>query len=173
MVAISQQEVPMNKTGLWAVVLASAVFAAGCSSTGGSKDGGAGGDGAGVSTDAYGSVGLTSDQLQQAENRTIYFDLDQSEVPPRYYDVLRAQALYLIDNPGMTLTIEGHCDERGSREYNIALGERRANAVTRFLEAEGVAAGRVNAISYGEERPADPGQGESAWALNRRAIILY
>lgn len=157
----------MKKMGLLAAVLASSVLVVGCSSSGGSKGGGSG------STSGYGSIGLTSDQLQLAENRTIYFELDQSDVPVRYHDVLRAQALYLIDNADMTLTIEGHADERGSREYNIALGERRANSVRRFLQAEGVASNRITTISYGEERPADPGSGESAWALNRRAVVLY
>ncbi len=159
----------MNKMGLLAAVLAASVLIVGCSSSGGSKDG----YGSSGSTSGYGSIGLTADQLQQAENRTIYFDLDESDVPPRYHDVLRAQALFLIDNPDTTLTIEGHADERGSREYNIALGERRANSVRRFLQAEGVASNRITTISYGEERPADPGSGESAWALNRRAVVLY
>ena len=163
----------MKKTGLWAVVLVCGVLASGCSSKGGSKGGMDDGDGMGVSTSGYGPAGLTADQLQQAENRTVYFELDRSDIPLQYHDLLRAQAMYLNDNRDASVTVEGHCDERGSREYNIALGERRANAVRLFLEAEGVGSGRITTVSFGEERPADPGEGESAWALNRRAILLY
>lgn len=159
------------KKGVWAALLLSGVLAAGCSSVG--KKGGAGGEGAGVSTEGYGALGLSSEQLREMQNRTIYFDYDQSEIPSRYYDLLRAHAAYLSGNSGNSVTVEGHADERGSREYNIALAERRADAVRRFLQAEGVAGNQITTISYGEERPADPGHDESAWALNRRAVVLY
>jgi peptidoglycan-associated lipoprotein len=160
----------MNRA-VWAVLLLSGVLAAGCSSTG--RKGEGAGEGAGVSTAGYGALGLSSEQLRDPHNRTIYFDFAQSEIPPRYYDLLRAHAAYLSGNTGEAVTVEGHTDERGSREYNIALGERRADAVRRFLQAEGVAGNQITTISYGEERPADPGHDESAWALNRRAVVLY
>jgi len=105
--------------------------------------------------------------------KVIYFDFDQAEIRPEFLPTLRAHADYLINNPSARLIIEGHCDERGSREYNIALGERRANAVKRFLEAEGVSPLQLETISYGEERPAVPGHNEEAWAKNRRAELVY
>jgi len=80
---------------------------------------------------------------------------------------------YLAANRNTTITVEGHCDERGSREYNMALGERRANTVKRFLEAQGVSGRQASIISYGEERPATTGHDEQAWAENRRAVLVY
>ena len=162
----------MNK-GVWAALLLSGVLAAGCSSVGKKKGAGAEGADGGVGTSGYGALALTAEQLQEMQNRTIYFEFDQSDIPQRYHDLLRAHARYLSENPGTSVTIEGHADERGSREYNIALGEGRADSVRRFLQAEGAGGGQITTISYGEERPADPGHDESAWALNRRAVILY
>ncbi len=105
--------------------------------------------------------------------KVIHFDYDSSEIRPQYLPILRAHADYLINTPSARVLIEGHCDERGSREYNIALGERRANAVKRFLEAEGVSPLQIDTVSYGEERPVDPGHNELAWAKNRRAVLVY
>ncbi len=104
--------------------------------------------------------------------RVIYFDFDRSEIRPEYYDVLRAHAQRLNREPNSRLVIEGHADERGSREYNIALGERRANAVLSFLRAEGVAGGQLASLSYGEEQPLDLGHDETAWSANRRAELV-
>ena len=105
--------------------------------------------------------------------RKVYFDFDKSEIRPEFVDLLRAHAAYLAENPSAVVMIEGHCDERGSREYNIGLGERRANAVKRFLEAEGVDPAQINTISYGEERPEVLGHNEAAWSRNRRAVLVY
>jgi peptidoglycan-associated lipoprotein len=105
--------------------------------------------------------------------KTIYFEFDESTIRTEYIDVLRAHADYLNKNRNVLLLIEGHADERGSREYNIALGERRVNAVRNFLEAEGVDRAQINGISYGEERPAVTGNDEAAWAENRRAVLVY
>ena len=105
--------------------------------------------------------------------KVIYFDFDTSDIRSEFYEVLRAHAEYLVSNPQANLTIEGHCDERGTREYNIGLGERRAMTIKRFFEAEGVEGSRINTISYGEERPADASHGEAAWAMNRRGILMY
>ena len=85
---------------------------------------------------------------------------------------LRAQAKWLIANPNVRASIEGHADERGTREYNLALGERRANSAKNFLIANGVPAGRLTTISWGKERPAATGSDESAWAQNRRAVTV-
>jgi len=105
--------------------------------------------------------------------KTIYFDYDIDEVRADYRDVVTAHGDYLAANPSITVTIEGHADERGSREYNIALGERRANSIKRLLMAQGVAESQIITISYGEERPATMGSGETSWELNRRAEFVY
>ncbi len=165
------------------LVLAMLVLS-GCSSTGGAKDGGEAGAGSGAggesgtSTSAAGGGGSwTGSPLEDPNSplyeKVVYFDFDRSEIRPEYVDTLRAHAEYLVNTPSARLVIEGHCDERGSREYNIALGERRANAVKRFLEAEGVSPVQLDTVSYGEERPVDPGHNEEAWAKNRRAELVY
>jgi peptidoglycan-associated lipoprotein len=105
--------------------------------------------------------------------QTVYFAFDSSEVDAKYHDLVAAHAEYLASNPSLTVRVEGHGDERGSREYNIGLGERRANAVRRLLEAGGVAQGQLVIVSYGEERLAASGQHEEAWALNRRVELVY
>ena len=98
----------------------------------------------------------------------VYFDLDKSTIKSEYQSILQSAAGALRDT-GVSVTIEGHCDERGSEEYNLALGERRANAVRRYLLDLGVASSQLTTVSYGEARPAVNGTGETAWQLNRRA----
>lgn len=105
--------------------------------------------------------------------RTIYFEFDSSDVPESERATVEAHARYLSEHAGALLTLEGHADERGSREYNIALGERRANAVRRLMTLLGATDPQIRAISYGEERPASDGHDESAWRLNRRVEIVY
>lgn len=105
--------------------------------------------------------------------RTIYFDYDSSDIQPQFLDILRAHASYLSSNSAVFLTLDGHTDERGTREYNLALGERRAETVRRFLNAEGVPDAQLRTMSYGEERPAELGHSESSWALNRRVELVY
>ncbi|SFF32180.1 peptidoglycan-associated lipoprotein [Fontimonas thermophila] len=102
----------------------------------------------------------------------IYFDFDDSTIKPEYQGVIDAFASYLNANPTARVRLEGHADERGTREYNVGLGERRANAVQSALLAKGVSAQQISVISYGEERPADPGHDEAAWAKNRRVQII-
>ena len=99
----------------------------------------------------------------------VYFDLNQFSIRGDAQPVLAAQASWLNRYPAVQVRIEGNCDERGTREYNLALGARRANSVREFLTAHGVAAGRITTISYGKERPIDPGTGEEAWAHDRNA----
>jgi peptidoglycan-associated lipoprotein len=101
--------------------------------------------------------------------RTIYFDYDKSDIRPEYRVILEGIAQWMKDNPARNLLTEGHCDERGTNEYNLALGERRALSVRRYLIGLGVHPDRLHTISYGEEKPADPGHTEEAWARNRRA----
>ncbi|MGD8559784.1 MAG: peptidoglycan-associated lipoprotein Pal [Gammaproteobacteria bacterium] len=105
--------------------------------------------------------------------RVVYFDFDSSVVHDDAMSMLRAHAEYLSNNSGTAITVEGHADERGTREYNIALGERRADAVRRILMANGAAASQIRIVSYGEERPAALGHNEEAWAQNRRAELVY
>lgn len=105
-------------------------------------------------------------------NNIVYFDYDSSAIKSEDTAVVDAYAKYLAANPVAKVRIEGHTDERGSREYNIALGERRANTVKDALVTEGVSAAQISVISYGEERPAAEGHDESAWAQNRRAQII-
>jgi len=105
--------------------------------------------------------------------RVVYFDFDKSDIKDEFRDIIAAHAAYLASHSNVTVTLEGHCDERGTREYNIALGERRSMAVQRVVTLQGVAAGQVNSISYGEERPAELGHDESAWAKNRRVEFIY
>ncbi len=102
----------------------------------------------------------------------IYFDFDQSNIKPEFEAAIRANARLLLDDADMSVTIEGHCDERGTNEYNLALGQRRAEAVRRALMAEGVAAGQLQTISYGEERPVALGHDEGSWSQNRRGIMV-
>jgi len=105
--------------------------------------------------------------------RKIYFEYDSSEIQSEFKNVLAAHANYLSSNSSAAVILEGHCDERGTREYNMALGERRARAVMQALTLQGVASKQITVVSYGEERPENPGHTEDAWAKNRRAFISY
>lgn len=120
-----------------------------------------------------------TDQVEQAQQEalrditTFYFDFDTSEIKQDARDVLVAHARYLAANPRQQVRVEGHADERGSKEYNLALGERRGKAVERFLIVNGASRGQVETISYGEEKPAVRGSSESAWAQNRRVELKF
>jgi peptidoglycan-associated lipoprotein len=110
---------------------------------------------------------------QQMQGRdTIYFDTDKFNVDAEDQQALAQQAAYLQQYPNIRATVEGHCDERGTREYNLALGERRANAAKNYLVSLGVSADRLNTVSYGKERPVALGSNEEAWAKNRRAVTI-
>jgi len=102
----------------------------------------------------------------------VFFAFDSAALDDAARAVLDRQAEWLLMYPHITVTVEGHADERGTREYNLALGERRAQAVKDYLVAKGVSPERILTISYGEERPVDPGHNEAAWALNRRAVTV-
>jgi peptidoglycan-associated lipoprotein len=105
--------------------------------------------------------------------RTIYFDFDSSEIRGEGTDIVAAHAKYLASRGGLKVRLEGHTDERGSREYNIGLGERRAQAVRRALLLQGATEAQLSTVSYGEERPAAAGSDEAAWTKNRRVEIVY
>ncbi len=116
--------------------------------------------------------GSRADFIQQAGTDTIYFSSDGYDIDSEDRAVLDAQARWLVANPSVRVTIEGHCDERGTREYNLGLGERRANAASNYLAARGVDASRMTVISYGKERPVALGSDESSWAQNRRSVTV-
>lgn len=105
--------------------------------------------------------------------RVIYFDYDSSNIRQDFQSVVEAHAAYLAAHPETTVTLEGHADERGSREYNLALGERRALALRRQMVLLGATAGQIRTVSYGEERPVSEGHDEQSYGLNRRAEIVY
>jgi len=131
--------------------------------------GGAGaGGGAGTTTRCTGC----QEELVATVGDRVFFDFDKSDLKPEARATIQRWSDYLKKYPNVSVTIEGHCDERGTREYNIALGERRATAAKNFLSSLGVAATRVSTISYGKERPAVVGSNEAAWSQNRRAVMV-
>ena len=118
-------------------------------------------------------AGTQADFVAQMMGRdTIHFAYDKSGIDPASAVSLQSQATWLQKYPGKRATIEGHCDERGTRDYNLALGERRATAAKNYLISLGVDAGRLTTVSYGKERPADPASTEEAYAMNRRAVTV-
>ena len=175
------------KSNLFRVVplLFFALIFAGCSSTpdksgdgaavveGAGSGSGSGAQTAGASQGGAWSGNALDNPQSLLYNKTIYFDYDTSEIHPDYRSIVISHGEFLAANPAMTVTIEGHCDERGSREYNIALGERRADAVKRLILAQGAASSQIITISYGEERPVALGTDEGSWAQNRRAEFVY
>lgn len=127
--------------------------------------GNAGGNGAVV-------PGSNADFTRSVQSNTINFGLDQYDIDPAARAILDSQVEWLSRYPNVRITVEGHCDERGTREYNLALGDRRANAAKNYLVARGVDAGRIRTISYGKERPVALGSDEASWAQNRRAVTV-
>ncbi|HEX7047006.1 MAG TPA: peptidoglycan-associated lipoprotein Pal [Gammaproteobacteria bacterium] len=171
------------KTLKFLSLLAALMIATGCATT--ETQDGAGDDatqaGEGVDATANGGIGepeaMEADPLEDPESplndRIVYFEFDRSDIPAEHLATLDAHARYLIENPDVKIRLEGHADERGSREYNIGLGDRRAQAVRRILLFQGVANDQVSTVSYGEERPAVEGHTDEAYAQNRRVEIVY
>lgn len=131
-----------------------------------------------TSTGSFGDGGLGEgeyfdEDASEELAMVIYFDFDQSELRPEYADLLARHANQLANNSRMSVRLEGHADERGSREYNIGLGERRSQAVRRMLLIQGAAASQISTVSFGEERPAAFGSDEESYAMNRRVEIKY
>jgi peptidoglycan-associated lipoprotein len=120
---------------------------------------------------AYTPADLDTDACLR--QRVVYFDLDQDAVKPEFQAAMACHAKYLRDRPESRMTLEGNADERGSREYNMGLGERRGNAVSSALQANGGSAGQITVVSYGEERPVCTQSDESCWSQNRRVEIVY
>jgi len=167
-----------------ALVVMTAVLLAGCPkrpTTMPNANQGAASDGANTSqfdgANAQGGQNMSADQAALAELQkigvVIYFDYDKSDIKSEYVSVVAAHAKFLNGNAGRKVRLEGHTDERGSREYNIGLGERRAQAVRRALLLQGVREDQITTVSYGEERPAVAGSDEAAYAKNRRVELVY
>jgi peptidoglycan-associated lipoprotein len=125
------------------------------------------------SGDPYGGEEFGADPSAGELDSVIYFEFDSSEVRPQDQDIVGRHAMQLAENPRLRVRLEGHADERGSREYNIGLGERRAQAVRRMLMIQGVSADQISTVSFGEERPVAFGSSESDYAQNRRVEFKY
>ncbi len=120
---------------------------------------------------AYTPADLDTDACLR--QRVVYFDLDQDALKPEFHAAMSCHAKYLRDRPSARLRLEGNADERGSREYNMGLGERRGNAVSSALQANGGSSSQLNVVSYGEERPVCAETGEDCWSKNRRVELIY
>jgi len=116
--------------------------------------------------------GSQEDFIASVSSDRVFFGLDKYDIDAESQSTLRSQAGWLAQNPNVRVTIEGHCDERGTRDYNIALGERRSNSAKNYLASLGVDPSRISTISYGKERPAALGSDEAAYAQNRRAVTV-
>lgn len=116
--------------------------------------------------------GYNVQQLQQRAN-TVYFAFDSDAINPQYQPLLNAQAAYLVAHPSVQVQVQGYTDERGTPEYNIALGQRRADVVKAYLQQQGVMPTQISTLSYGEEKPAVLGHTEADYAKNRRAVLVY
>ncbi len=123
--------------------------------------------------DANGLPRELTDPQSKLAKRSIYFDLDKYDIKPEFQDLVAAHAKYLVAHPGFKILIQGNTDERGSREYNLSLGQKRAEAVKRSLALLGAREDQIESVSLGEEKPKNPGHDEAAWSENRRADILY
>lgn len=165
------------------LILVSAAALAACEGTVGTQEGATTGSEVGSAPSSSTPSAVTpssgfqghplDDPTSMLSRRTIYFDFDKSEIKPEARTVLEAHAKYLSENRSASVTLEGHADERGTREYNVALGERRANSARQFLTLMGASGQQIRTVSYGEERPVAEGHDEESWRLNRRVEIIY
>ena len=183
----------MRKMTMVVVVLAAVLAVAGCGKkpkpsttpsgdvvtlvqSPGAQTSGAAGGGANTgarNTGGNSAAGALGPAGELGSQRVIYFDFDNSDIRPEFVDVVAAHGRFLAANPALRVRLEGHTDERGSREYNIALGERRAQTVRRALALQGVKESQIATVSYGEERPAVAGSDEQAYSKNRRVELFY
>lgn len=175
---ITERTILMNSIKATVLLVASATALAACSKKPPEElppppDTGTSAPATGTTAPSGPSVG-TQAHFEQAvgSSTVIYFDTDRYNIDSADAAALQAQAQYFARYPEVTFTIEGHCDERGTREYNLALGERRANAAKNYLVSLGVSPRRITTVSYGKERPVALGSNEAAWAQNRRAASV-
>ena len=172
-----------SKVVRFSVLLSFAIFLSACGGQSTLPDDSSATDSQGPGSSQTGIDGQSGGELDEFESDSstggrpeevvIYFEFDKSEILNEYNDVLTQHALYLADNTQTRIRLEGHTDERGTREYNIGLGERRAQAVRQILMIQGVSASQITTVSFGEERPVREGSTESAYAKNRRVEIVY
>ena len=178
-----------RSVGRTCVALAiAAAFAAGCATDTPSADSQpAAASASGTPARSAGSVATKSSPDQRAGSpggaqpalknmpaqRSVYYDFDRADIKPEFRPAVEAHARYLRDNADARVTIEGNGDERGSREYNLALGQKRAEAVQRMMRLSGAADGQIEAVSFGEEKPKALGHDEASWAENRRSDVVY
>ncbi len=163
----------MNLRSL-SVLAAAVLLLAACKENPGTATNTSGGAGAATTASSAPSgpaKGSREDFIQNVGDR-VFFDFDHSDIKPEGQQTLQRQATWLKQYPSVTVTVEGHCDDRGTREYNLALGNRRANAVKNALVALGIPANRIQTISYGKDRPIVVGDNEAAWAQNRVGITV-
>jgi len=175
----------MNRSKLLTTCLLTAIAIAGCGGTDTVPDsaeqtaapaGGSSTPSARTSPAGGGNVDVTrleAERQRLREQLVIYFEFDQSDIRSEFNQMLAAHGQYLASNSNAEVRLEGHADERGSREYNIGLGEQRAQAVRRVLLLQGASGGQLNTVSYGEERPAAVGSDEESYGLNRRVELIY
>lgn len=152
-------------------LLAAVLLLAACSTSPTTTANTSGGTGTAAETQAGPAPGSREDFTQNVGDR-VFFDFNESSIKPEGRQTLQKQAAWLQKYTNVTVTVEGHCDDRGTREYNLALGARRANAAKQALVALGIAANRIQTISYGKDRPVVAGDNESAWAQNRVSITV-
>ncbi len=162
--------------GKAAALALTVVWAAGCSTTKTTDSDSMGGDSA-ATTQGTTSTQVSGDSMSMSDVKNLatvfYFDFDKYQLKAEAVEALRGHAKYLVANPSAKVVLAGHADERGTREYNMALGERRAKAAARVLTVNGVSSSQIEVISYGEEKPAVIGHNESSWAQNRRTELTY
>jgi peptidoglycan-associated lipoprotein len=163
------------KTNRLMLVAMALVAVAGCASKRDRLPPVPGGTGTGVNgtggAGAY-APGSQQDFVANTVSDRVYFDTDRFNIDPEDANALQSQAVWLKRYPNTRVVIEGHCDERGTRDYNLALGERRANSAKNYLASLGVSPARISTISYGKERPDAPGSDADSWARNRRAVTV-
>ena len=173
----------MKKSLLILLTAAAALCVAACNrgntlpEDAGAANSGVGGSGASTSGSGGGG-GIVESPLEAEQRRlmqqlVVYFDYDTADILPQFNALLQAHGQFLARTPNSQLRLEGHADERGSREYNIGLGERRAQAVRRVLMLQGATGTQLTTVSYGEERPAQTGSDDESWRLNRRVELVY
>jgi len=154
---------------LLSLLFAAVLSLGACSSTPDPSAGGSATSGSGTPTTSYGTL---QEQLRAQVGDRVFFEFDRYDLRPDAQATVQALSGWLNSNPQVTITIEGHTDERGTRDYNLALGERRANSVRQYLVSLGTNTNRLAVISYGEERPEALGSDEASWARNRRAVFV-